>query len=170
MSWLKKLPAILLSRWTHSDLSSTLALYYFGWSKIPLLFFCRPVVRLNNKDKIIVSIALKRRTKNHLGSMYFGALCVGADCAAGLIAMNRIKARGKNVSLIFKSLSADFLKRAEGDVYFECNQGIEISQLVDAAIKSGERVEMPVTVIATVPALSEAVVAEFTLVLSLKRR
>ncbi len=160
MSWLNKLlPKIF---------SGTLALRYFGFRKIPLLFFCRPALIVCDKNQVLVSIALKRRTKNHLGSMYFGVLCVGADCAAGLIAMNKIKASGKNISLIFKSLSVNFFRRAEGDVFFSCVQGREIATLVASAIETGERVELPVTVIATVPSISDEVVAEFVLVLSLK--
>lgn len=162
MVWLKKL--------LPEKFFGTVMLRYFGLTKIPMLFFCRPKLIENNEKTVTVSIALNRRTRNHLGSMYFGALAVGADCAAGLIAMNQIQRSGENVSLIFKSLSANFLKRAEGDVCFTCNQGIEITGLVNQAIETKERVEMPVTVIATVPDISDEVVAEFVLVLSLKLR
>ena len=82
--------------------------------------------------------------------------------------MNKINESGKNVSLIFKSLSANFLKRAEGDVYFSCVQGKEIAALVMQAIETGERVEMPLQVVATVPSIDDERVAEFVLVLSLK--
>ncbi len=162
MSWLGTL---LPEKFT-----GTLALRYFGLRKIPLLFFCRPVLLACDDNQVMVLIALKRRTRNHLGSMYFGALAVGADCAAGLIAMNRIKHSGRKVSLIFKSLSASFLKRAEGDVVFTCTQGKAITSLVEQAIESGEREEMPVNVVATVPSISDEPVAEFILVLSLKCR
>jgi len=160
----------LLTRLLPEKVAGTIMLRYFGLTKIPMLFFCRPRLIENNATTISVSIALNRRTRNHLGSMYFGALAVGADCAAGLIAMNQIQNSGKNVSLIFKSLSANFLKRAEGDVCFSCHQGVEITALVNQAIATKERVEMPVTVIATVPDISDEVVAEFVLVLSLKLR
>ncbi len=162
MHWFKKFLA--------KKVPDTLALRYFGFRKIPMLFFCRPSLVECDDTKVTLSIALKQRTRNHLGSMYFGALAVGADCAASLIAMNQIKSSGKNVSLIFKSLSANFLKRAEGDMHFNCVQGAEISALVLHAIETGERVVMQVKVIATVPSISNEHVAEFILVLSLKRR
>ena len=162
MFWLKKiLPEKMLG---------TIMLRYFGLTKIQMLFFCRPKLVENNEKTVTISIALNRRTRNHLGSMYFGALAVGADCAAGLIAMNQIQNSGEKVALIFKSLSANFLKRVEGDVCFSCHQGVEITALVKQAIETKERVEMPVTVIATVPNISDEVVAEFVLVLSLKLR
>lgn len=102
--------------------------------------------------------------------MYFGALCAGADCAAGLYAMNLTQKRSERISLIFKGLKADFLKRAEGDVYFHCNQGREISNLVTAAAQSDERVDMPVHVEARVPSQGDDPVARFTLTLSLKKK
>lgn len=162
MSWLTTL--------LPEKVAGTIMLRYFGLTKIPMLFFCRPRLIENSETTVSISIALNRRTRNHLGSMYFGALAVGADCAAGLIAMNQIQNSGEKVSLIFKSLSANFLKRAEGDVCFSCNQGVEITALVKRAIEMKERVEMPVTVTATVPDISDESVAEFVLVLSLKLR
>jgi hypothetical protein len=103
--------------------------------------------------------------------MYFGALAIGADCAAGLMAMTLIRRSAQDISLIFKSMDAEFFKRAEGDVHFTCDQGHEISKLVAAAIESAERVESPVNVIARVPdKFGEEPVARFTLVLSLKKK
>ncbi|MFC1811288.1 DUF4442 domain-containing protein [Thermodesulfobacteriota bacterium] len=150
---------------------ATIALRHFGFFKIPLLFFVRPSIIELSDDTVVVKVPLRRRTRNHLGSMYFGALAIGADCAAGLIAMKRIQESPQSISLIFKSLKAEFLKRAEGDVYFICNQGRKISDLVAAAEASDQRVESPVEVVATVPdQFQEDPVARFTLVLSLKKK
>ena len=102
--------------------------------------------------------------------MYFGALCAGADCAAGAFAMHLIRQQPHNISLIFKDFEAQFLKRAEGDVHFCCRQGKEIAELVTQAATSGERVERQFEVIATVPSLSDEPVARFKLTLSLKKR
>ena len=150
---------------------ATIVLRHFGFFKIPLLFFVKPRVVELSDDTVVVKIPLRRRTRNHLGSMYFGALTIGADCAAGLIAMKRINESAHSISLIFKSLTAEFLKRAEGDVYFVCNQGRKISDLVAAAEASEQRVESPIEVVATVPdQLQQDPVARFTLVLSLKKK
>ena len=160
-----------LLRFIPENWLATIVLRYFGFFKIPLLFFVRPKVMELSDDTVVVKIPLGRRTRNHLGSMYFGALAIGADCAAGLIAMKRIRGSAQDISLIFKSLKAEFLKRAEGDVYFTCSQGLEIADLVIAAEASSERVEFPVEVIATVPEqFQEEPVAKFTLVLSLKKK
>lgn len=150
---------------------ATSSLRFFGFTKIPMLYYCRPTVLELNDERVVMKIPLTRRTRNHLGSMYFGALCVGADAAGGLIAMNGVRKSKKNISLVFKDMSVRFLKRAEGDVVFTCTQGRAIGALVRAAVESAERVEMPVEVVATVPdKLGDEPVAQFTLTLSLKRR
>jgi len=85
--------------------------------------------------------------------------------------MKLIRNSAKNVSLIFKRMEAEFLKRAEGDVYFICDQGLDISSLVTAAVHSTKRVELPVNVVAIVPdKLGDEPIARFTLVLSLKKK
>ena len=150
---------------------ATFLLRCMGFFKIPLLSFVKPTVVELTDNRVVIKIPLRRRTKNHLGSMYFGALAIGADCAAGLIAMKFIQETDRKISLIFKSLDAAFLKRAEGDVYFTCDQGREVSNLVTAAAASTERVELPVDVIATVPdKFADEPVARFILVLSLKKK
>ena len=151
--------------------SKTKANYYltlFSITKIPLLWFCRPKIINISNDSIEIKIPLKRRTKNHLKSMYFGALSVGADITGGFLAMMCIQKSNRKVALIFKDFRADFLKRAEGDVHFICNEGNKISELVNKTIESGQRENMIVHIDAIVPSISEDIVAKFELTLSLK--
>ncbi len=147
-----------------------LLLRWFGLTRIPLLFYVGASVTEVSAERIVVRIPLRRRTGNHLGSMYFGALCIGADCAAGALAMHLIRQQSRPIPLVFKDFHAEFLKRAEGDVEFCCCQGREIADLVAQAAATEERVERQVDVIATVPALGIDPVARFKLTISLKRR
>lgn len=152
-----------------SVIRDTAIIRMFGFVKIPMLFFTRPIVKELSDENCIVKIPLNRKTKNHLNSMYFGVLAVGADCAGGLSAMREITKSGKNISLSFKNFKANFLKRAEGDTYFSCYQGLEIKEFVEKVIESGERHNMTVFVEATCPSLCEnEPVAKFELTLSLK--
>ena len=145
-------------------------LLFFSLTKIPLLWFCRPkIIHLDN-DSVEIKIPLKRRTKNHLGSMYFGALSVGADITGGFLAMICIQKSKREVALIFKDFKADFLKRAEGDVHFKCAQGSDVAGLVEKTISSGQRENMVVNIDAYVPTISNDIVAKFELTLSLKEK
>lgn len=162
MNWLYKL--------FKETTRETFSLRWIGLTKIPLLFYVGVSVAEISPERMVVRIPLRRRTKNHLGSMYFGALCIGADCAPGAFAMYLIRQQPERISMVFKDFQAEFLKRAEGDVDFICDQGKEITELVALAAASDERVERQVEVIATVPSLSDEPVARFKLTLSLKKR
>jgi acyl-coenzyme A thioesterase PaaI-like protein len=152
-------------------LRATLRLRTFGFFKIPLIFYVSPFIEEFNNERIVVRIPLKRHTRNHLKSMYFGVLATGADCAGGLMAMRLIQESGQKVSLLFKDFKAEFLKRAEGDVLFTCEDGSAIRALVDKALTSDDRVNLTVHVTATVPSLLRSEpVALFELTLSLKKK
>lgn len=140
-------------------------------ARIPMLLFLGPRVLELDDDRCAILVPLNWRTKNRLiGAMYFGALCAGADCAAGIFALHYMRKQPVAISLVFKDFQAEFLKRAEGDVDFICAQGKEISELVALAAASEERVERLFEVIATVPAISDEPVARFKLTISLKKR
>ncbi len=151
------------------DIKNTIYLRLFGLAKIPMLFMSNPeVVKMTNEETII-KIPLNFITKNHLGSMYFGVLAMGADCAGGFMAMNLIRASKKKVSLVFKDFKANFLKRAEGDVYFTCKEGKKIASFVKEVIKKKKRMNKVLNIVATTPSVSgDEPVATFELTLSLK--
>lgn len=153
-----------------SQFRNTMSLRAFAFWRIPLIHFIRPVVEEMDANVCRIRVPLSRRTKNHLGSMYFGVLSTGADCAGGLLAMQLIRQSKKNVSLVFKDFKAHFLKRAEGDVVFLCQDGPAIRSLVERTLSSSERQEAVVKVTATVPSISQELIAEFELTLSLRNR
>ncbi len=139
--------------------------------KVPVLLFLGPQVMELDDEGCAVRIPLGWRSRNHVGSMYFGALCAGADIAAGLCAFRAIREGHRKVVPIFKDLRADFLKRADGDVVFRSREGRRVAEAVRQADETGERVTLPVDVVATVPAkYGDEAVARFTLGLSVRRK
>ncbi len=138
--------------------------------RIPSLLFIGPRVLELDEEGCAVEIPLGLRTKNHLGSMYLGVLCAGADVASGLNAAWLIFREHRGVKLSFKDLKADFLKRADGDVVFRSRGGARVREAVEQAAATGERLTIPVEVVATVPGnYGEEPVARFTMGLSMKR-
>ena len=143
----------------------------FTQTQVPMMSYAGVDIVEIDGSHCVIKIPLKSETKNHLQSMYFGALSIGADAAGGLIALYQILQVKENVSLVFQDFQAKFLRRAEGDVFFSCHEGQAISDLVQKAISTGERVKLPVHVTATTPGISgDQPVAEFVLTLSLKLR
>jgi hypothetical protein len=140
-------------------------IFLFGLFKIPLIGFCRPRLHRISETSISVKIPLNRRTRNHVGSMYLGVMSIGADLASGFLAYHLLECRNLKAAPVFKSMKVDYFKRAESDVYFECNQGADINQMIDEMESTNERVNKFVTVIGI---CNDEEVARFEMELSLK--
>jgi acyl-coenzyme A thioesterase PaaI-like protein len=159
-----------MGRLVSETLRDTLLVRLFGLWKVPLIGYARPSVRYVDDERVEILIPLRRRTKNHLGSMYFGALMIGADLAAGYYAARCVHQSGEKIDFVFKASNARFLKRPTDDVVFICKQGAAIRDLVQRAKATGQRVDTELQVLATVPSEGPEPVAEMDLTLSLKLR
>jgi len=148
---------------------ATQMLRAFGDNSVPMISFCDPVVTVLDNSTCTVVVPYGEKTKNHLNCLYFGALHVGSDCSGGMLALYHIQLSGKPISLIFKDSHAHFLKRAEGDTHFACHDGQAIQEAVSKTIATGERVQIPINITATVPTkMGDEPVARFELTLSMK--
>lgn len=151
-------------------LRQTLLLRLACLRNLPLLGSLRPRVLALDDDRCVLGVPLRRWTRNHLGSMYFGALAMGADGAAGLLATRLIRATGRPVHLVFGAFEARFLRRATGDVAFVCEEGPRIrallARVLETGIRQGERLAIRAEV--RPPEGPPEVVATFILDLSLK--
>jgi acyl-coenzyme A thioesterase PaaI-like protein len=141
-------------------------MFLLGFFKIPLLHYVRPRLIEINDEKVVLKVRLRRRTKNHLNSMYFGALAVGADVAGGIQVFYFAEKYNKKVSFAFKGMNAQFLKRAETDTIFESNQGHVVAAAVKKSMETGERINDTINVIAK--NTQGEIVATFEMGISLK--
>lgn len=143
--------------------------WYFCHFKVALIGYLRPRLIELNEEKIVICLPLRRRSRNHLNSMYFGALSVGADLAAGLHGFYHADLAQCKVSLVFKSFQAQFLRRPESDVYFVCSEGEIVKKMLQETQQTKERVNKQIHINAYTdyPGLTNKV-AEFILELSIK--
>lgn len=144
-------------------------LWYFGHFQVAMIGYVRPrIIKLTDED-IVIRLPLNRRTRNHLNSMYFGALSVGADLAGGLHGFYHADQAGLKVSLAFKSFQAQFIRRPESSVFFVSTMGEMVKSMIAESQRSGERINKPIHIKAYTdyPAQTDQV-ADFTLELSLK--
>lgn len=144
-------------------------LWLFGIFKIPLIGFVKPRLLELTDKRMVVKIRLRRKTKNHLGSMYFGALAIGADLAGAFQSFYIADKMNAKLSIVFKNFEASFLKRPENDVYFVSDEGLTIQEMVKETIKTKERVtkDIKISAITGYPDNAE-IVSEFILGLSVK--
>lgn len=149
----------------------TALMRFYGWVKIPLLAFVAPKVEVYDGKRCVISIPLGYRTKNHVNSMYFGALGIGAELSIAAAAVFAIRDKKKRIDFIFKDFKCDFLKRADGDVHFICDEIDEVLKLVDQAAESDERLEKKLKGYAIVPAnKTNEPILQYELTLSMKNR
>ena len=127
-------------RFLSQKFKTNLFIKYFGFFKVPLIFYCRPKIVNISEDSVTLKIPLLRRNKNHVGSMYIGALAIGADLSSALLALNIVDKSKRKIIPIFKDLKAEFLKRAEGDVHFVCNEGEKIDRMMKKVLSQNIRV------------------------------
>lgn len=144
-------------------------LWYFGHFKVHLIGHLRPKLIALDDRQIVAKLPFSRRSKNHLNSMYFGALAVGADLAGGLHSFYHAERAKVKVSVAFKSFQAQFLRRPESDVYFVCEMGEEVKAMIEESKVTGQRINKPIAIKAYInyPEKAEEV-ADFSLELSIK--
>ena len=145
-------------------------LFLLGFFKIPMLGYTRPKLLEIDENHVLIKIKLTRRTRNHLKSMYFGAQAVGADLAGGFLAY--ALSNNQRIQLVFKDFKAEYHKRPESDVYFLCEQGDLIKQMIQETTKTKERVTQAVLVKAYTDFFNsqKELVSSFELGLSLKAK
>lgn len=141
-------------------------LFLLSRIKIPMLGRLKPQLISVDDETAMVKIKLRRRSKNHLNSMYFAALAAGSDVAGGIHAFYFAEKYSKKISFAFKSMKGQFLKRAETDVVFKCSEGKTIEVLVQQSIETKERYNHPVEV--TAYNTQNEIVAVFEMELSIK--
>jgi len=144
-------------------------LFWFGILKIPAIRFSRARIWALSKEELILKIPNKRRNRNHLNSIYIANFTIGADLACGFLAFQILEQRKVKASLLFKSFNAQFLKRAESDVYFRCIASADINMMIDESIKTGNRQNKEIKISAFVLENNqEEIVAEMQIELSIK--
>ncbi len=154
-----------------ASFKTNLFLSLYAWAKIPLIGFCTPRVIEASNQRTVLKIPLGYRTKNHLGAMYFGALAIGSELSIAMLAVKLIGESGEKIDFLFKDYKANFLKRAEGDVHFICEEAQVVVDQINEAKTSTERINRTMTAYAIVPSISETEkIATFELTLSVKKR
>ena len=145
-------------------------LWLLGMFKIRMLGYVGPKVVEISKEKVILKIKLSRRSRNHLGSMYLGALVVGADLVAGLPYAYLATENKVKFSLAFKNLSSQYHRRPDSDVFFEVKDLSIFENLLEQGIASKERITKDIAVKAFVHygKPEEVHVADFVMGLSVK--
>jgi len=153
-----------------SLLKRNATIWILSFLKLPLLFYIRPVVTKYDEKICHIKVKLKRRSQNHLNSMYFGALTMGAELSIAAIAVFEIRGLKKPIDFIFKDFKCQFIKRADTDVIFISESNLEVKQMLLDTLKSKERIERTLNGKAVSDKNPELVFMTYSLTLSVKAR
>ncbi|PIP74083.1 MAG: hypothetical protein COW89_01105 [Nitrospinae bacterium CG22_combo_CG10-13_8_21_14_all_47_10] len=134
---------------------------------VPMTAYTDFVVDDVSEARCALTIPLTQKTTNHVQSLYLGALAMGGELAPGILALYFIELSQQPIVLVFKDMHMDFLKRADTDVTFVCDDAASLKALVNRAVQSGEREEAAVEARA-LSADGETIFALFKLTVSIK--
>lgn len=113
----------------------------FSLVKFPMVAFVTPEFTDLTPERCVVKVRLGLRTRNHLKSMYFGALAIGAELSIAAPCIQAIQESGQRIDFIFKDFEAQFLKRGDAHVLFTCDSAQGVRDLVTKATEHPERFE-----------------------------
>lgn len=106
--------------------------------KLPAAFFSGVRVREIDEEKCITSVPYKWLTQNPFRSTYFASLAMAAEMSTGTLALGNVYKRTPPISMLLVNMQANYFKKATGTIFFTCEQGKEITSLVEDAIQTGE--------------------------------
>ena len=97
-------------------------------------------VRVTSFDDNLAEVSVKHRwvNQNPFGSIFWAVQGMAAELSTAIFVMRAIKKTDLPFSMLVINNSATFKKKAKGLIKFHCRQGIEVSQVVQNAISSGE--------------------------------
>jgi acyl-coenzyme A thioesterase PaaI-like protein len=93
-------------------------------------------MRVVEDTRAVGTLPLKHRTRNHVGSMYFGAQMTLAEITMGML-LFRLYPPGP-FGMLVKRVEADFHKKAKGNIRAVCEPGPEVLQALAAVHAEGK--------------------------------
>ena len=111
---------------------------FFNAFKLPVAFIAGVRVKSINSKSCVVVVKHKWINQNPFKSMFWAVQGMAAELSTGALVMDKIHQSGKDISMLVLSNDASFSKKARGRISFACNQGQEIDNIVEKAIKTGK--------------------------------
>ena len=110
----------------------------FTFFKLPSAFWSGVRVKQITSENCRVSVKYSWFNQNPFKSMYFAVQAMAAEFTTGALVMFHIKSSGKNISMLVAQNKAVFTKKATDKITFTCNQGKEIAECIEDAIRTNE--------------------------------
>ncbi len=140
----------------------------FLFSKLPSAYFSGVRVKKATESECVVTVPYRWFSQNPFRSTYFACLAMAAEMSTGVLAMAHVYKRQPSVSMLVTKMEANYYKKATGCTHFSCRQGLEIKEMIEKAITTGEG--QVITTAATGRNDQDELVAEFLITWSFKAK
>ncbi len=110
----------------------------FLFFKIPIAFLSGIRIKEITNDRCITTVPYKWLTQNPFHSTYFASLSMAAELSTGALAMMNTHKRQPPVSMLVTKMEANYFKKATGKIYFVCEEGATIENVVTEACERKE--------------------------------
>ncbi|MEO6683821.1 MAG: DUF4442 domain-containing protein [Ginsengibacter sp.] len=114
--------------------NSTFKFKLFLLAKLPAAFFSGIRIKHLSSEGATTVVPFKWLTQNPFRSTYFASLAMAAEMSTGILALNSIYKKKLAVSMLITKMEANYFKKAVGNTYFTCTQGVDIANAVQQAI------------------------------------
>ena len=109
----------------------------FLFWKLPAAWFMGIGVRICDGERAVVLLPYSWRSQNPFRSSYFAAQCAAGELSTGLLCLAHLQEQPP-VSMLVTQVEAEFFKKADTTLLFTCTAGLEVAQLIQNIVQSGE--------------------------------
>ena len=106
--------------------------------KLPSAYLCVVRVKTLEKEKCTTTVKLRWINQNPFKSLFWAVQGMAAELSTGAIIIDKIKESKKNIAMLLISNEASYSKKATGRIYFECNEGNLVNDVINKAIETGD--------------------------------
>ncbi len=136
--------------------------------KLPSAFLCGVRLRKLDEEICVTSVPYKWLSQNPFNSIYFACQAMAAEMSTGMLALGHTYQNKPAISMLVVKLEAQYFKKATSRIYFTCDKGLAIKEVIE---KSKSAVEgQTVACISIGKNSSGEIVSEFTITWSFKAK
>ena len=110
----------------------------FLFFKLPSAFWCGVRTKSISPEKCVATVKHRWFNQNPFNSMYFAVQAMAAELTTGALVLSKIKASGKNISMLVANNKGSFTKKATGRITFVCHDGKLVEEAIQKTIATGE--------------------------------
>ena len=109
----------------------------FLFLKLPLAFIAGLRIKELTFEKATVTAPFNFWNKNPFKSIYFAVLAMAAELSTGILALMHVDKKKIKISMLVVCMESKFYKKSTSKVKFICENGNEISDVINKTLKTG---------------------------------